>query len=158
MELFELYAILLPFDRFVRAVEMRSCSLRIIAVLTRQLLQALADVATLLRTSIAMAIFRDVRIGLLTHLTVNNLLEALAAYSLTPHGRPEIRALEIGYRTRDLTNDIHLPPLENQLSLKICRRGESSYGETMRARCHMIINTTAVIVPDEPAADGSPLM
>jgi hypothetical protein len=81
-ELFEVYAILLPFACFVRTVEMRTCSLAMIVPLARQLLVSLSDAGGLMRTCTAMAILRRMQVWLLARLSVNHLHEDLVAYSL----------------------------------------------------------------------------
>jgi hypothetical protein len=58
-ELFEFYAILMPFGCLVSAVERHCRSLCVIVSLIRALLTALRDVAGILRTTSAYAILRD---------------------------------------------------------------------------------------------------
>jgi hypothetical protein len=118
LELFQLYAILAPFRCFVNAVESRQCSLAYIVPLARGLLNALRNVREILRTDLARTILRDMCIRLQVRLSVNNVVEAIAAYSLTPAGRAELRESEKGYCTKNPESDIGIPEYEAHLDLK----------------------------------------
>jgi hypothetical protein len=64
-ELFEFYAILMPFGCLVSAVERRRRSLCVIVPLIRNILTAWRDVAGILRTASAHATLRDMYVRLL---------------------------------------------------------------------------------------------
>jgi hypothetical protein len=117
-EVFELHAILCPFSCFVNAVEARKCSIAYIIPLVRGLFSALGDVREILRTDTARTILRDMTIRLLARLSLNNVDEAIAAYTLTPAGRAELRELERGFRTRNAQSEIAIPKYEAHLDLK----------------------------------------
>jgi hypothetical protein len=108
-ELFEVYAILLLFACFARAVEMRTFSLPMIVPLARQLLASLFDVGGLMRTCTAMATLHRMHVCILARLSVNSRHEALVAYSLALARRDDTTRREIGHRTRDTTTRVHYP-------------------------------------------------
>jgi hypothetical protein len=95
-ELFEFYAILMPFGCLVSAVERNCCSLRVIVPLIRDLLTA-----GLLRTTSAHAILRDMYIRLLAPASINNRTEVSAAYCFALQGRADIRKIEFGCSTQN---------------------------------------------------------
>jgi hypothetical protein len=147
-ELFELYAILLPFSCFLRAIETRNCSLSMVVPLARQVLAALFHIRPLLRTSASVEILRDMQIRFLARLTVNNHEEVLASYALGLAGRAEIRKREIGYSIPAGMAEIPPPPVDDGCNLHAYMIGGSSYDDTMLAICQMIDNTTPATVLD----------
>jgi hypothetical protein len=140
-ELFEVYAILLPFACFARAVEMRTCSLPMIVPLARQLLWSLSDVGGLMRTCTAMAILRGMHVCILAGLSANNRHEALVAYPLALARREDTPRREIGYRTRDTTTRAHHPSIDERCNLKLYVRRGDKYDDVMFSIYQMISNT-----------------
>jgi hypothetical protein len=96
-EIFELYAILLPYLLFTRAVESRKTPLSSIIQLVRCLLAQLKSALALLKTRCLKGIFRDMYIRLMARLMVNNREECITAYILTDAGRFELAMRERGY-------------------------------------------------------------
>jgi hypothetical protein len=143
----ELYAILLPYSCFINAVEARDCSLALIVPLVRGLLSAIRDVALILRTTIAQAIFRDMHIRFLSRISVNNLEEAAAAYSLTLEGRGELRERERGYSTEGTQAAPEIQQLGGRDDLKRYIKSELGYDQVMEA-------VTQMIAQSEPMTDG----
>jgi hypothetical protein len=144
-EAFELYAILLPFSCFIRAVEARCCSLASIVPLVRDLLRALSNVRASLSTDAAQVILKDLYIRLLLRLCMNNRAEVLAAYSLTLPGRNELRRKELGYSTQgEVCEDaVHLIK-ENQ-ELKSFIKGDISYDDVIASVYQQIANSRPFI-------------
>jgi hypothetical protein len=99
---------MVPFDCIVRAIEARSCSLRLFVPLAGQLLMALSDVAKPLLTATETAVLGDMHVHFLARLALNSLPESTAACSLSPFGRAEIRNRETGCSIQDLRADISL--------------------------------------------------
>jgi hypothetical protein len=147
-EIFELYAILLPFACFLRAVESRSCNLCSIVPLARRLLAALSDVQGLLQTGAAMMILRDMHIRLLARLCVNNRAEALTAYALTLQGREELRAKEADFSTQGRDSEIDLTLIEDNQGLKSYMKGNRSYDDVMTALFQEMSNAQPFIRED----------
>jgi hypothetical protein len=141
-EVFELYAILLPFDCFLRAVEARCCSITSIIPLVRGLLEALRGVRSLLNTGVAKMILRDLHIRLLARLSVNNMNEALTAYALTKQGRNELRLKERGYSTQGPDCEVEYPK-KNDLTNHM--KGGSSYDDVIAALSQEIMNSEPFI-------------
>jgi hypothetical protein len=98
-EIFEFYLILLPFSCFATAVERRCYSLPKIVLLSRGLLAMLREIPGILCSSAAQEISQEMHIRLLARLTMNNVRESLAAYSMSLPERDELRRCEKGYNT-----------------------------------------------------------
>jgi hypothetical protein len=146
-EMMKLYAILFPYSCFISAVEARDCSLALIVPLVRGLLSAMRDVALTLRTTIAQAISRDMHIRFLSRISINNLEEAAAAYSLTLERRGELRERERGYSTEGTHAAPEIRQLGGRDDLKRYIKSELGYDQVVEA-------ITQVIAQSEPMTDG----
>jgi hypothetical protein len=152
LEVFELHAILCPFSCFVNAVEAGKCSIAYIVPLVRGLLKQLRKIREILRTDSARLILRDMTIRLLARLSMNNVVEAIAAYTLTPAGRAELRVLETGYATKNPNSTIGIPNYEAHLDLKThiqhLKRNPETYHDTFVVLRKEIIDSTSLY--DDP--------
>jgi hypothetical protein len=151
-EFFELYAISFPFACFIRATEMRSCALPMVVPLGRQLFAELFRVSEFLCTATSRAILRQIQVRLLARTSLNNLNEALAAYSLTLSGRAEIRSREKGYTTQTSSIEGLLPLLNDGCDLKTYVVGGRTYDDTMSAIYQIISNSNPAFDFEEPAS------
>jgi hypothetical protein len=144
-EVFELYAVLLPFSCFIRAVEARCCSLTSIVPLARDLLKCLSNVRGFLATDAGQVILRDLHIRLLARLCVNNRAEVLAAHSLTLEGRDELRKMEVGYSTQGQGSGDGLRGVKENQDLKSFMKGDASFDDVMASIYQQIANSRPFI-------------
>jgi hypothetical protein len=146
-EIYELYAILLPFKCFLNAVEARNCALPMIVSLVRSLLAALRDIIPLLKTRSAVTIFHDMYISLMARLATNNRREVMASYSLTLMGRWEIRKAETGYRVSNPNSVIGVPSDDSNLNIKIhLKTGDY---DTILGKLNDLIAVAPILTTDE---------
>jgi hypothetical protein len=154
-ELFETYAMLMPFRCFVSAVGRHCCSLCVIVSLIRDLLTALRDVAGILRTTSAHGILADRYVRLLVRASINNRTEASAAYRFTLQGRAEIRKRESGFSTQNPDFALESEFLGEVVNLKVDMKHRCSYGDVVVQLIEVIGNTTSLITNTGSAPSGA---
>jgi hypothetical protein len=154
-ELFEFYAMLMPFWCLVSAVERHCRSLFVIISLIRDLLTALRDVAGILRTTSAHAILRDMYVRFLALASINNRTEASAAYCFTLQGRAEIRKSESGFSTQnpDFALESEFPG--EIVNFKVYLKDRCFYDGVIVRLVEIIGNTTSLMTDAEGDFDAS---
>jgi hypothetical protein len=154
-ELFEFYAILIPFGFLVSAVERYCCSLCGIVPLIRGRLTALRGVAGIPRAISAHAILRDMYVRLPVRASINNRTEVSAAYCFTLQGGAEIRKRESGFSTQNPDFALESEFSGEVVNLKVYMKHRCYYDDVTVRLVEVIGSTTFLMTDTESAPSGA---